>query len=275
MEKHVVSGVPRLNGVPLENSYYSEYHRERIGFTLRKLEGLQVQRVLEVGGHPWAMTTALIERGFDVVASISAEEVCEWPDDIGVTRRSYTLETADGRQSTFNNYSANVERTLFDIEEEPDTVLACEIIEHLVRAPHTLLLNANQWLPPGGKLVLTTPNGAQFMNPFAVRTPTAGYRSHIYSRHHYLYTLDALVEAVRLAGFRITEAGLHHIRRPGWKNRVRDILRRVPLDRCRQLFSSYIYVAAEKQADCAVLERVPPMYDRRDPWEYIGSRRPP
>ena len=55
------------------------------------------------------------------------------------------------------------------VNDGADIVLACEIIEHLTRAPHVMMLNINSWLKPGGRVVLTTPNGAQFDNPLRVK----------------------------------------------------------------------------------------------------------
>jgi len=107
-----------------------------------------------------------------------------------VTNNKYIIKTVNNNTSSFYNYSANIERTIFNIDEDPDTVLACEIKEHLVRSPHILLLNINKWLKKGGKLILTTPNGLQFNNPFRRKTQMPSYRCYIYERHFYVYSLE-------------------------------------------------------------------------------------
>jgi hypothetical protein len=100
--------------------------------------------------------------------------------------KEYWIRTCNNRQARFKNYSANIERTRFKIDETPDTVVACEIIEYLVRAPHVMLLNINDWLPLSGKLLITIPNGAQFSNPLHVKSQTLAYRCNVYERHFFI-----------------------------------------------------------------------------------------
>ena len=179
-----------INGERIPVARYRQFHRKRIAFTLETLRKLGAKNIVELGGHPWVMTSSFIDdAGLTLQATISAEEVTNWPDDIGVTRREYQLTTPAGATVTFPNYSANIERTLFEINERPDTVIACEIIEHLLRSPHIMLLNANHWLPIGGKLLVTTPNGAQFSNPFRRKSGRPAYRCNVYARHNGALTL--------------------------------------------------------------------------------------
>ena len=197
-----------LNGQPVDGLGFLAYHRKRLDFALAKLREIGARRVVEVGGHPWVMTARLVDDPqFELCATISAEEMTKWPDDIGVKSQEYRIETPRGNTACFLNYSANVERTLFGIHEVPDTIVACEIVEHLMRAPHMMFLNINHWLPESGKLLVTTPNGAQFSNPFRRKSLTAAYRSNIYERHSYLYPLDDLTDLITLCGFRVLEAG--------------------------------------------------------------------
>ena len=121
-----------VNGERIDAARYKRFHGRRIELTLEALRRLGARRIVELGGHPWVMTSALVDDGaLEIAATISAEEVTNWPDDIGVTRREYRMQTLGGREVSFPNYSANIERTRFGIEERPDTVIACEIIEHL------------------------------------------------------------------------------------------------------------------------------------------------
>lgn len=261
-----------LNGLPIREDGYVRFHRRRIRITIDRLRRAGAARVMELGGHPWVMTAALAGTpGVEVVSSVSAEESTRWPDDIGVKVDRYRLRSAGGAESVFTNYSANLERTLFDISEEPDTVLACEIIEHLVRAPHVMMLNINRWLPRGGKLLVTTPNGFRFQNPLRRRSNSPVYRSNVYERHSHLWTLDELVDLVELCGFRVREAEYWDPYSRHGLSRLYLGLARVPVRRFREMFSSTIYLLADKQREVNTLERVPLAYDPRGDWEHVRT----
>ncbi len=249
---------------------YHDFHQHRIDATLRKLSQIGTRRTVELGAHPWVMTAALVDDpSLEVAATVSAEEVTRWPDAIPITKRRCHLRTSRGGEATFVNYSANVERTLFNLDEEADTVLACEVIEHLVRAPHCMLLNANRWIPEGGKLLLTTPNGAQFSNPLRRRSPTASFRCHTYERHHYLFTLEGLEDLVRLCGFEILESGYWNVYRYGGLSRLLQPLARVPWNYLQAKCQKTIFLVAEKRGNVGELERLPLVYHPSPHWEYI------
>ena len=183
-----------VNGLMTDVTGYLKMHGERISRTLEKFTTDEVRRVVEVGSHPWAMTSALIEHPkLELLATVSAEEATLWPDDIGFSAKMYEIKTIGGETTHFKNYSFNIERRRALIDESPDIVFACEIIEHLIRSPHTMLLNINDWLTVGGELFVTTPNGCQFMNPFRRDARMPAYRAHCYERHSYVYRLQNLV----------------------------------------------------------------------------------
>lgn len=261
-----------VNGERIDLDSYIRFHGRRIEVTLAKLAAMGSRKILEVGGHPWAMTARLIDDPrFEVVATVSAEEATRWPDDIGVSTQRYQITSFSGRQFELMNYSANIERALFTIDLQPDTVLACEIIEHLIRAPHVMLLNFNSWLPLGGKVLLTTPNGLQFNNPFRRKPPAPAYRCNVYERHHYLYSLPDLVELVEQCGFAVVEAGYWDVyRREGW-TQVYDLLGSLPWSYFRDKFKKTIYVVADKQREVRQLDRPPRVYDPRGDWEFIAK----
>lgn len=262
-----------VNGQPECSGHYLTYHWRRLAWTLDLLHRIGARRIIEVGAHPWAMTGLLLDDpGFEVVATVSAEEVTAWPDDIGVRRDTYRIRTWAGSEAAVTNYSANIERTLFDIDAGTDTVVACEIIEHLIRAPHLMLLNINRWLRPGGRLLMTTPNGFQFSNPFRRRSPTAAYRAHIYERHSYVFGRDELVDLVELAGFRILEVGYTDLVDREGPSRVYGLLGRVPWRYFQDKFRKTIFLVAEKTGEVAELPRCPRVYDARGQWEYIGRQ---
>ena len=262
----------KVNGKIFDNQRYMKYHYLRFKKTLKVLQELGSKKVMELGGHPWAMTSMLVdEPNLNICATVSAEEVTFWPDEIPITKKKYEIQTAKGNINSFTNYSANLERSRFTIEEQPDTVLACEIIEHLVRAPHVMLLNMNDWLPVGGKVILTTPNGAQFSNPFRTTSPIPNYRCHLYSRHQYLFTLDTLCDLVKLCGFKILKAGYWDVYPRKGKLKIYDVLGGVPSSYFKAKFKKTLFIIAEKIEDKEFIEDTPLAYERMGNWEYIKS----
>ena len=261
-----------VNGKTPCSQDYVAYHRRRVNLSVQKLRELGARKIVELGSHPWVMTAELIdEPAFDLCATVSAEEVTRWPDDIGVSVQRYHIKTSRGKEADVTNYSANLERTLFDIEGSPDTVIACEIVEHLTRSPHVMFLNINRWLPVLGKLLVTTPNGAQFANPFRRQSPTPAYRCNVYERHSYVYTLDDLTELIALCGFKILEAGYWNVYERRGPSSIYGWLSHLPVKYCRDKFMKTIYVVAEKEKDAASLPRCPRVYDSRGNWEFIAQ----
>lgn len=274
--RNTVSGQLIVNGQVMEVHGYRSYRRKRITATLEKLPQIGARKIVEVGAHPWVMTALLIDDpSFEVCATISAEEITNWPDDIGVSVQRYHIQTACGNEAFVPNYSANIERTLFDLQERPDTVLACEIVEHLIRSPHIMFLNINRWLPVGGKLLVTTPNGAQFSNPFRRKSPSPAYRCNVYGRHSYLYTVDDLTDLIELCGFKIIETEYWDVYEHQGLSVIYDWLSRIPLKYCRDKFMKTICVVAEKDREVAELARCPRVYDSRDNWEFIARSEKP
>jgi hypothetical protein len=258
-----------VNGEKIDATRYIAFHQRRIAFTLAALQRLGAKRLIELGGHPWAMTAALVDGELEIAATVSAEEVTNWPDDIGVTRREYRLRTHSGREAVFPNYSANIERTRFELAENADTVIACEIIEHLLRSPHIMLLNANRWLPQGGKLLLSTPNGAQFSNPLRRKSGRPAYRCNVYARHNGSFTLNQLVNLARLCGFKVCEAGFWNVYdRPGLSS-LYTALGALPIRYLKEKFQRTIFVTAEKERDVSELDRLPECYAPSANWESI------
>jgi hypothetical protein len=259
-----------VNGETIEADRYRRFHNKRVQFTLEQLRKLGSTNIVELGGHPWVMTSALIDHGaFNVAATISAEEITNWPDDLGTSRREYHICTLGGCDTTFSNYSVNIERTLFDIYEKPDTVIACEIIEHLLRSPHIMLLNINRWLPIGGKLLISTPNGAQFNNPFRRKSARPAYRCNVYARHNYLFTLEHLADLTQLCGFKIREAGFWNVYERSGPSGIYAVLGGIPLGYFQEKFQRTIYVTAEKERNVTELTHLPKCYVPSASWEFI------
>jgi hypothetical protein len=148
-------------------------------------------------------------------------------------------------------------------------VIACEIIEHLLRAPHIMMLNINRWLPVGGNLFVSTPNGAQFSNPFRRKSSRPAYRCSVYARHNYLFTLDQLVDLAELCGFKVREAGFWNVYERSGASRVYGALGAIPMHFLREKFQRTIFIAAEKLRDTTELSRLPKCYAPGIEWEFI------
>ena len=258
-----------IDGAELDVSTYSRIHAGRIDKTMELLRRYGGRRIIELGAHPWVMTSALSDdSGFDVLATVSAEEATLWPDDFGFSHTSHTLRTVCGRLATIKNYSFNVERRLVLLDESPDAVLACEIVEHLVRAPHVLFLNVNRWLKPGGVVIVTTPNGSQFMNPFHRKPRMPAFRAHSYERHSYVFRLKDLADLVTLCGFEVLDSGYWS---PYPDGRIRRFLAKIPGSYFSEKFERTLFVVARKSCSVEALPRCPRVYEPSDEWEYIST----
>ena len=266
----------RVDGDATDIAAYRRMHDGRIHRTIALMHDTQCRRIVELGAHPWVMTAALLDDGaFEVLATISAEETLRWPDDPDVTETHHEIVSPAGNRSNVKNYAFNIERRLIRIEERPDAILACEIIEHLIRSPHIMLLNANRWLDVGGAMILTTPNGSQFMNPLRLAPRMPAYRAHCYERHVYVYRLTDLVDIVELCGFRVERAGYWSPYPAGGSQKVYKFLARLPGSYCAEKFHRTIFLVARKQRDVHTLERTPRVYVPSPHWEHVSTASSP
>ena len=262
----------RVDGKDLDVTHYAAMHEKRISWTLQALKWLQVKSVVEVGSHPWVMTAALTdEPEIDLLATISAEEATLWPDDIDPVNVKHEIVTQRGNSASVKTYSFNIERRRTKIEEMPDAVLACEVIEHLVRSPHTMLLNINDWLSVGGVLVITTPNGCQMMNPFGRSPRMPAYRARCYERHSFVYCLPQLMDLVGLCGFSVVDSGYSSPYPCTGMQQTRKILASFPVRYLSEKFDRMVYVVARKVRDVKCLSRTPAMYVPSPSWEFIST----
>ena len=135
---------------------------------------------------------------------------------------------------------------LFDAERDrypyPDgyfeTVLACEIFEHLIHDPLHMLLEMNRVLEDGGALILTTPNVVSFTAVARVLEQSANPQ--LYSKfadprgqyadteipHVREYTPKELRQAVECAGFEVLNLFTEVIPGYGTEERMRSFLAR-------------------------------------------------
>lgn len=251
---------------------YELFHSRRLKITLRTIRALGGGRTVEIGGHPWAMTAKLLDEPLvDLVATVSAEEVSVWPDDLPVTQREVEIFSTGRLLRKFTNFSANIERTRFDIGEQVDLVLACEIIEHLTRAPHIMLLNANAWLRLGGRILITTPNGAHFENPFRIKPKMPAYRASTYSRHNYVFTMAGLTDLVESCGFEVECAEFVSPYPRVGPSRIYPFLGRWPVRYLREKFNQSLHVIARKTKQLEVATRLPRVYVPSPDWELVDQ----
>ena len=135
-----------------EGRPYAARHTDRFVHTLELVpRGDESKSVLEMGAY-MQMTPALrFELGYGTVRG------CYY----GAPGRTDRKTVVSRSGETFE-----CEIDLFDAERDPfpyadaafDTVLCCELIEHLVNDPMAMMSEINRILKPGGHLVLTTPN---------------------------------------------------------------------------------------------------------------------
>ncbi|MDP1737476.1 MAG: methyltransferase domain-containing protein [Caulobacter sp.] len=260
----------RVNGELIDEDVYARFHKRRFEQTLDLVGRFGGGDLVEVGGHPWVMTGRLAAApGVNLLATVSAEEVTAWPEELVIQRNIYDIQTDEGSSRQFPNYSANVERTLFPIGLKADMIVACEIIEHLARSPHIMLLNINSWLKMGGYVVMTTPNGSQFENPFRVKPKMPSYRPSVYSRHNYVYTMEILTDLVTACGFEIVVADFWSpYTRSGATNLYRSFYNFGPLY-LKQKFAQTLCVVARKTEDRTTACRLPRCYANEAGWERV------
>jgi SAM-dependent methyltransferase len=211
---------------------YLEIHIPRIGRTLGLVPPPERSgRVLEMGAY-MQMTPAL-------QCMLGYKEV----------RGAYygPLGRTDEKRITIGGREAfRCFVDLFDAEKDrypyPDghfeTVLACEIFEHLLHDPMHMLLEMRRVLDEGGTLILTTPNVASFTA--VARVLEQSGHPQLYSKyadprgeyadteipHVREYTPPELREAIESAGFEIENLFTELIPGYGTEDRMRDFLER-------------------------------------------------
>ncbi len=131
-------------------SYYA-YGRLRALLTLNLARSLKPKRVLEIAAGDAALCACLEQAGCDVVAN-----------DLRRENIKRSVAYFENRQR-IRIVPGNVYELHPDVVGQFDLVIACEIIEHVAHAS-ALLKHLRRFLCPGGRILLTTPNGAYFRN---------------------------------------------------------------------------------------------------------------
>jgi 2-polyprenyl-3-methyl-5-hydroxy-6-metoxy-1,4-benzoquinol methylase len=147
-------------------------------------------RVLDVGCSSGYLARRLIERGSSVVGIEVDEQAAE--------------EARDVCEQVF---VGDVETMELPFEDASfDVVLCGDVIEHL-RQPDAFLTRIRPLIRPGGRLVLTTPNVANWSIRLALLFGRWRYtRRGILDRTHtHLFTRRTLIETLHETGYRIVE----------------------------------------------------------------------
>jgi 2-polyprenyl-3-methyl-5-hydroxy-6-metoxy-1,4-benzoquinol methylase len=178
---------------------YSAFGRMRSLLAVQDALRLKPGRVLEVASGGGGLSACLAKAGCGVVVNDLLED--------GTREAIKEYSTGDALQFIGGN--------LFNLLPEQtgqfDLVIACEIIEHVAH-PLDLLKHLREFLLPGGRILLTTPNGSHFRNKLPTYTQVADL-SELESRqfmpdadgHLFLFSPQELTELASTAGLRIEQ----------------------------------------------------------------------
>lgn len=158
-------------------------------------------RTLEIGANPYFVTRLLAARHPDAELTLT-----NW---FGTDDAAIEQEVVDASGSVIDRFRSD----LVDVEAQPlpypdgafDTVLLCEVIEHLVADPVFTLTEVHRVLAPGGRLLLTTPNVARAENLHrlaqrqGIYDPYSRFGPH--GRHNREYAGAELLELLAANGF--------------------------------------------------------------------------
>lgn len=190
---------------------YADDALARFFHTLDLLENKTTGKLLEIGGNPYLLTILLKNLyDFEIVPtnffslSVYDKEVSNGQQKV----RSAMFD----EEYTFDYYDLNVELSDYPFkDEEFDTILFCEVLEHIVVNPLECFSKLRRVLKPGGQLVITTPNAVRLIN-FAHMLAGKNFfdRYHpqngIYGRHNREFTLSEVTSLLENEGFKIKVA---------------------------------------------------------------------
>ena len=186
---------------------YFEHHLARLAYTLALVpRPLTSGRILELGCYMQITPFLQRWRGYREVRGA-------YYGALGNTDRKTATVQGEPFEILVDLFDA--ERDLFPYEDGSfETVLVCELIEHLISDPMHLLLECRRILEEGGRLIVTTPNAASLA---CVANALHGYDNpHIYALysrpkpdspveapHVREYTARELQAVLQAAGFEI------------------------------------------------------------------------
>ncbi len=201
--EYIESWAPAADG----SRAYVESHLTRLERTLAITPpGGPEKRVLEMGAY-LQITPALKTRlGYGEVRG------CYFGKAGEQHKRTVTSESGETFECTVDLFDA--EKDVFPYADGSfDTVLCCELVEHLTADPLHMMAEINRILKPGGHLVITTPNLASLRSLAGI---LQGYHPQLFSayirprngvvdaRHAREYTPKELGKLLEDAGFEVT-----------------------------------------------------------------------
>jgi glycosyltransferase involved in cell wall biosynthesis len=135
-----------------EGRRYAGIHRSRFVHTLEMTPpGDASKSILEMGAYMQITPALKHTLGYGTVRG------CYYGPEGRSDHKSVTSENGEHFECDIDLFDA--EKNVFPYGDESfDTVLCCELIEHLVEDPMHMMSEINRVLKPGGHLVMTTPN---------------------------------------------------------------------------------------------------------------------
>jgi SAM-dependent methyltransferase len=166
---------------------------------------------MEIGANPY-LFTLLLRRFYDFDLTLTnyfARSVYE--SEVG-TGAQVLVSEAFHEEHRFDYVSMNVELSDYPFPDGTfDTILFCEVLEHIVVDPLQCFSRLFRVLKPGGQLIITTPNAVRLINVahmLAGRNFFARYHpaNGIYGRHNREFTLSELQALLPQFGFVVESA---------------------------------------------------------------------
>jgi glycosyltransferase involved in cell wall biosynthesis/SAM-dependent methyltransferase len=135
-----------------EGKAYAAQHKSRFVHTLEITPpGDASQSILEMGAYMQITAALKFQLGYGTVRG------CYYGPLGRIDHKSITSESGETFECEIDHFDA--EKDIYPYADASfDTVLCCELIEHLFADPMHMMSEINRILKPGGHLVLTTPN---------------------------------------------------------------------------------------------------------------------
>ncbi|MDE3195797.1 MAG: methyltransferase domain-containing protein, partial [Acidobacteriota bacterium] len=149
-----------------EGKDYAAKHKSRFVHTLEITPpGDASKSILEMGAYMQITPALKFQLGYGCVRG------CYYGEPGRVDHKTLTSDTGETFECDVDHFDA--EKHVFPYAAEAfDTVMCCELLEHLPGDPMHMMSEINRILKPGGHLVLTTPNIASMR---AVASILLGY----------------------------------------------------------------------------------------------------
>ncbi len=135
-----------------EGREYAGHHKSRFVHTLEITPpGDASKSVLEMGAYMQITPALRFQLGYGHIRG------CYYGPLGRIDHKSVTSETGETFECDIDHFDAEKHSYPY-ADESFDTVMCCELIEHLFEDPMHMMSEINRILKPGGHLVMTTPN---------------------------------------------------------------------------------------------------------------------